>query len=176
MKKIIAFSGSNSSSSINQKLVNIVSSYVKNAEVEVIDLRKFDAPIFSVDLEKEHGHPQSMKDLFELMSSADGFIVSSPEHNGMVPAFFKNVIDWQSRMGRKLFNDKPAVFLAASPGGRAGASVLGHLLSIMPFQGAKVVGGHGIGNFHDKLIDGELIAGDDQDKIKSLIADLEAQL
>ena len=176
MKKIIAFSGSNSSSSINQKLVNIVSSYVKNAEVEVIDLRKFDAPIFSVDLEKEHGHPQSMKDLFELMSSADGFIVSSPEHNGMVPAFFKNVIDWQSRMGRKLFNDKPAVFLAASPGGRAGASVLVHLLSIMPFQGAKVVGGHGIGNFHDKLIDGELIAGDDQDKIKSLIADLEAQL
>ena len=45
MKKIIAFSRSNSSKSINQQLVRIVSKYIKNAEVEVISLRDFPAPI-----------------------------------------------------------------------------------------------------------------------------------
>lgn len=176
MKKIIAFSGSNSSTSINQQLINIVSTYVSNAEVEVVDLRDFESPIYSSDLEKEKGIPIGIQNLFDLISTADGFIVSSPEHNGMVPAFFKNVIDWLSRMERKPFNNKPAVFLAASPGGRGGASVLGHLLSLMPFQGANVIGGHGIGKYHSKISEGKLIQGDDQDKLKALIVQLERAL
>ena len=176
MKKIIAFSGSNHSMSINQQLITIVAQYVKQAEVEIIDLRDYEAPLYSIDNEKATGFPSSMTALFEKMSSADGFIVASPEHNGSFPAFFKNTIDWLSRMGRKVFNDKPVVFLTASPGGRGGASLLAHLLAIMPHQGAKVIGGHGIGTFHQKTQNGELIDLDDKNAISKLIDQLEESL
>ena len=51
--KIIAFAGSNSSKSINKKLVTYASSLFENAEVEILDLRDYQAPVFSVDVEKE---------------------------------------------------------------------------------------------------------------------------
>ena len=169
MKKIIAFSGSNSSHSINQQLVQYIASTITDAEVEVLSLRDFEAPIFGVDLETEAGFPESMKALFDKMSSADGFIVSTPEHNGFMPAVLKNTIDWLSRMGRKVFNDKPVVFLSSSPGGRGGGSALGQILSVMPHQGAKIIGGHSVGSFFDKFKDGSLEDGEDKDVILKLV-------
>jgi NAD(P)H-dependent FMN reductase len=50
MKKILAFSGSNSSVSINQRLVKAAAKLV--AGIDVIDLRDYDAPIYSQDIEK----------------------------------------------------------------------------------------------------------------------------
>lgn len=174
MKKILAFSGSNSSTSINQQLVKIASTYAVNAEVEVIDLRDYEALIFGLDLEKE-GVPSAMVELKEKMHSVDGFIVSSPEHNGSMPAFLKNSLDWVSRQGGKIFNDKPVVFLSTSPGPRGGASVLKHLVEIMPYRGAKVVGSHGVGSFESKLEGGELY-GADKEAIQELVAKLEAAI
>lgn len=174
MKKIIAFSGSNSSTSINQQFVKFMATQLTKVEVEVLDLRDFEAPIFSTDLEAEIGSPESMKALFEKMSSADGFIVSTPEHNGYMPAVLKNTIDWLSRMGRKVFNEKPVVFTSASQGGRGGASALGQMLQVMPHQGAKIVGSHSVGSFFDKFKDGELVDGEDQQAIQKLLTELEA--
>lgn len=173
MKKIIAFSGSNSSTSINQQLIHSIANMVTEAEVEILSLRDFEAPIFGTDLEAEIGSPESMKALFEKMSSADGFVVSTPEHNGFMPAVLKNTIDWLSRMGRKVFNEKPVVFLSSSPGGRGGASALAQMLTIMPHQGAKVIGGHSVGSFFDKFKDGSLTAGEDKDAVLKLIKELE---
>ena len=172
MKKIIAFAGSNSSTSINHQLIQAVSTYVDEAEVEIISLRDYEAPIFGVDLEKESGYPDTVKALFDKFSEADGFIVSTPEHNGFIPAIFKNTIDWLSRMGRKVFNKKPVVFLSTSPGGRGGASALGQLLAIMPHQGAEVIGGHSVPSFNEKFEAGDLVEGDDKEAIKKLITQL----
>ncbi|MGB1004587.1 MAG: NADPH-dependent FMN reductase, partial [Salibacteraceae bacterium] len=168
--------GSNSSTSINQQLVKYMASIVKDAEVEVLDLRDFEAPIFSTDLEAEIGAPESMKVLFEKMSSADGFIVSTPEHNGYMPAVLKNTIDWLSRMGRKVFNGKPVVFTSASPGGRGGATALGQMLVVMPHQGATIIGSHSIGSFFDKFKDGALVDREDKLAIQKIITDLEDSL
>ena len=176
MKKIIAFSGSNSSTSINQKLVKFMANQLTELEVEVLDLRDFEAPIFSTDLEAEIGSPPAMKALFAKMSLADGFIVSTPEHNGYMPAVFKNTIDWLSRMGRKVFNEKPVIFTSASPGGRGGASALGQILQVMPHQGAKIIGSHSVGAFFDKFIDGALIDGEDKEAIQKLVRNLEAAI
>lgn len=176
MKKIIAFSGSNSSKSINQQLIRIVASMVNEVEVEVLDIRDYPAIVYGIDEEENNGFPETMKAFNEKMLSADGYIVSSPEHNGSMPSALKNTLDWISRMGGKIFNEKPTVFLATSPGARGGASVLDHLMTIMPYRGAKIVGGHALGSFSEKVIDGELIEGEDKDKIASLIRDLENQL
>lgn len=117
-----------------------------------------------------------MKALQEKMGEADGFIVSSPEHNGSMPAVLKNSIDWVSRLGRKVFNDKPTVFLTTSPGPRGGASALAHLLAIMPYQGAQVVGGYSLGSFHEKVEQGTLKSGEDKDRIEELIKELSRAL
>ena len=169
MKNIVAFSGSNSSKSINQQLIQAVSKMVNGAEVNILNIRDYVAPIYGQDEEEENGFPESMVQFHKQIQSADGFIVSSPEHNGSMPAAFKNTIDWVSRMGGKVFNEKPTVFLSTSPGPRGGASVMGHLLSIMPYQGAKVIGGHSVGSFNDKVQNGELINGEDKTSIQTLV-------
>ncbi len=176
MKKIIAFAGSNHSKSVNQQLIEIVSAYVKTAEVEVLNLRNFEAVMYGLDEEENNGYPESMKRLHKITREADGFIVASPEYNGMIPSVFKNTIDWLSRMGGKVFNEKPVVFLSSSPGPRGGVTALGQLLSTMPYRGAKVVGGHGVGNINEKIEGNELVAGEDKESILKLLKQLEEEL
>lgn len=176
MKKIIAFSGSNSNNSINQSLIKATAQLVSNAEVEILNLMDYPAVIFSVAEETNNGFPQTMVDLKDKLSEADGFIISTPEHNGSLPAFFKNAIDWLSRQSRAVLNNKPTVFLSTSPGGRGGKSALEHLVNIMPHQGAKVVGSRPLGNFNEKVINNQLIEGEDKNAILKLVKELEEQL
>lgn len=176
MKKIIAFAGSNSSVSINKKLLNLVIPTFTNTEVELLDLRDFKVDVYSPDDEKESGFPAKIQELFAKMTEADGFLISVPEHNGSMPAVFKNTLDWLSRMGRKVFNQKPTVLLSATPGGRAGAGVLGHIESIMPHQGAEVVALYGVGNFHSKWEEGVFNDKKDLDVLKDIVQKLEAAL
>jgi chromate reductase, NAD(P)H dehydrogenase (quinone) len=156
MSKIIAFSGSNSSNSINQQFIHATVNLLDNVDVEVIDLRDFPAPVYGIDLELSDGFPQSMQDLNVKLAEADGFIISSPEHNGSMPAVLKNTIDWLSRIEQKVFNNKPTMFMSTSPGPRGGASALEHLVAVMPYRGANVIGSYSLGSFGDHVVDGSL--------------------
>lgn len=51
MKKILVFSGSNSSKSVNQK-VAIYAASLTELETTVIDLRDYDLPMYGVDMER----------------------------------------------------------------------------------------------------------------------------
>ena len=53
--KILGISASNSSTSINKKLVTYAISLVDKAEVEILDLNDYEMPIYSADREKELG-------------------------------------------------------------------------------------------------------------------------
>ena len=111
-RQILAFAGSNNSQSINKELVRYTCNLIDKSKTEVkfIELEHYHAPVYGIDLEKAEGFPADIKELRELMLSMDGFIISSPEHNGMIPAFFKNYIDWLSRVDEgKVFNDKPVL-------------------------------------------------------------------
>ena len=52
-----------------------------------------------------------MVSLQSKLAVADGYIIPTPEHNGFMPAVLKNTIAWLSRVGNKIYNDKPVVFL-----------------------------------------------------------------
>ncbi|MFT6244554.1 MAG: NAD(P)H-dependent FMN reductase [Salibacteraceae bacterium] len=158
MGKILAFSGSNSKNSINQKLILVTSEIVEGHEVEVINLRDYDAPLYGIDLEIESGIPASMKRLSEKMSAVDGYIISTPEHNGSMSALLKNTIDWLSRIEQKAFQNKPTVFMSTSPGPRGGISALSHIVDVMPYRGAEVVGHYALGSFDEHYKDGTLDA------------------
>jgi chromate reductase len=172
MKKIIAFSGSNSSKSINQQLVKIVASMVSNAEIEVIDLRDYPAPMYGIDEETTNGIPENMQQLSLKIAGADGVIIASPEHNGMTPAFLKSALDWISRTGDKPFAGRKLLLLSTSPGGRGGVTNLNNMAAVMPHWGATVVDTLSVGKFYDKVTDGkpsDELAAELKEKVDKLV-------
>ena len=136
--KIIAFGASPSKNSINKKLSTYAATLFENADVEVLDLNDFQMPIFTVDIEKGIGQHELAKAFLSKIASADMLVVSMAEHNGNYSAAFKNVFDWCSRINAKVFQEKPMLLMATSPGARGGASVLEIAKKAFPFYGGNV--------------------------------------
>ncbi len=138
--KILAFAGSNSTVSLNKKLVTFSSTFFPDDEVEILDLNDYEMPIYKRETEIESGIPQKAEDFAAKIDNCDLILLSTPEHNGNFSAVFKNLMDWISRIkGRKIFNGKPMFLMATSDGMRGGSSVLGIAEKRFPFDGAEVL-------------------------------------
>ncbi|MEJ2112522.1 MAG: NAD(P)H-dependent oxidoreductase [Flavobacteriaceae bacterium] len=157
MKNIIAFAGSNSKQSINKQLATYTSTLVENTKATILDLNDYDMPLFGVDLEAQMGQPQNAYKFLEQIKTSDGIIVSLAEHNGAYSAVFKNLLDWMSRIDGKTFAGKPMLLMAASPGGRGGASVLAIAKDRFPRHDANIVASFSLPNFGDHFSDGKII-------------------
>jgi NAD(P)H-dependent FMN reductase len=149
--KLLAFAASNSKKSINKQLVTYAASLVEGAEVEVLDLNDYELPLFSVDREAELGHPELAKAFLSKIAASDALMISFAEHNGSYSAAWKNLFDWSSRIGPKVFQDKPMVLLATSPGARGGASVLAAATGSAPFFAGHVKASLAIPSFYDNF-------------------------
>jgi len=151
--RVLAFAASNSRQSINRTLVDHVATRLRGLlpgpEVEHLDLHDYEMPIYSIDCERETGIPVPAHDFFEQIGEADAILVSFAEHNGFVTAAWKNVFDWMSRIEMKLWQGRPMVLLAASPGPRAGSGVLDSQEALAPRFGGIVRGRLGIGRWRD---------------------------
>ncbi|MEL1240437.1 NADPH-dependent FMN reductase [Flavobacterium flavipallidum] len=149
--KIIAFGGSPSKNSINKKLATYAASLFESAEVEVLDLNDYQMPLFSVDIEAEIGHHELAKAFLAKIESADFLVVSLAENNGNYSAAFKNLYDWCSRIVGKVFQEKPMLLMATSPGGRGGASVLEIAKNAFPRYGADVKATFSLPSFNENF-------------------------
>ncbi len=149
--KLLAFAASNSKKSINKQLVTYAASLLKGADVEVLDLNDYELPLFSVDKEEELGHPALAKAFLAKIAASDALIISFAEHNGTYSVAYKNLFDWCSRAGGKVFQNKPLVLLATSPGARGGASVLAAATNSMPFFAGQVMATLSIPSFFDNF-------------------------
>lgn len=163
--KIFAFSGSNSSQSINRKLVAYAADLFGSDEV-VYDMRDFEMPLFGVDIEKEIGaHPTAQKFL-DLIDAADVVVVSLPENNGTYSTAFKNTFDWASRIRKGVFGNKPTLLMAASPGSRGGKGVLEIATSNLARYGMDVRETFSLPVFYENF-------DQENQKIKNVALDLE---
>lgn len=181
MKNILAFSGSNSSKSINRQLVSHVKDFVKNNNVTEIDLRDYPLPLFSVDIENEKGIPENAINLQKLIDAHDAFIIGLPEHNSSMTAFLKNTIDWLSRIKRGTFEHKPILLVSASPGPGGGRSVLAQTETMLSgFLAGNVIGKFGFGRFYDNVEMNDSIIrikdGEAKNNLEVLIQKLENEL
>jgi NAD(P)H-dependent FMN reductase len=147
MKKIIAFAGSNNPDSINEKLVKSVMQEFPDSGIEFIDLKIFELPLYSQAIEGI-GVPEAAKVLFHKMNEATGFIMASPEHNGLPSAFLKNIVDWLSRIDQQFFGNKPIFLMSTSPGSTGGKSHLDLLARLVGRWGGNLMGTYSLGNFH----------------------------
>lgn len=139
MKKILFFAGSNSSKSINHKLVSFAASQFAGQSIEVIKLTDYELPLFGEDIEREKGYSVDLKMLYNKIKEADALVISVNEHNGMVSAYFKNTMDWLSRLDRHFLEGKKVLLMSTSNGKRGGASALEYTKNILPRFGATVV-------------------------------------
>ena len=172
--KLLAFAASNSSKSINKKLVTYACSLVKNAEIEILDLNDFEMPIYSADREEQDGIPKLAHAFYKKIGAADALLISYAEHNGSYTAAFKNLYDWTSRIDAKVFQGKPMVLLSTSPGPGGARSVLATAKTSAPFFGGEVLADLSVPRFYDNFDtdSGEISNPDIKQQLKAAIAKL----
>ncbi|HMN95164.1 MAG TPA: NAD(P)H-dependent oxidoreductase [Phycisphaerales bacterium] len=136
--RILAFSGSARTGSLNQRLVAVAAEGARKAgaEVTLISLRDFPAPIYDGDLEEASGLPESIKKLKALMAVHQGLLIACPEYNSSITPLLKNVIDWLSRPQPNeaplaSFDGKVCGLLGASAGAFGGLRGLFHVRDIL---------------------------------------------
>ena len=172
--KILTFAASNHKASINKQLVQYAANRFKEtmmqeATIELIDLIDYELPLFRQDREADDGIPEQAKDFFARIGAADAIIVSFAEHNGLYNAAYKNLFDWASRIDQKVYQEKPMVLMATSPGGRGGANVLKTAVESAPHFGMDVKGSVSVPKFQEnfdseagELTNAELVAKVDE--------------
>lgn len=134
--KILCFSGSTRSGSINQKLLDSAIKELESLDCEatLVSLADYPMPIYDGDLEAKDGIPESAFKLAKLMDEHDGYFVTCPEYNGSLSPLMKNTIDWMTRVPAEEavpFKGKVAAIGACSPGGMGGIAMLYHLREIL---------------------------------------------
>jgi chromate reductase len=172
--KIVAFAGSPSKKSINKKLATYATDLFKNAQVEVLDLNDYEMPLFSVDKEVVIGQHPLAKAFLDKIASADLLVVSLAENNGNYSVAFKNTVDWCSRINGKIFQDKPMLLMATSPGARGGASVLEIAKNNFPRFTADIKAVFSLPSFNENFdIEANVISNVELDKeLKDIVANL----
>lgn len=156
MKKILAFAGSNSSTSINFQLLTHVANRIQGHEVKIQDFTQYELPIYSADWEKEKGMPLSATIINNIIKDHDALVIAVNEHNGNVSAYFKNMVDWLSRLDRNFLVKKKILLISTSPGKRGAASALEYTKGILPRFGGEIIESFSFPSFNDNFKDGKM--------------------
>ncbi len=156
--KLLAFAASSSTKSINKQLVTYAASLVENAQIEILDINDYEMPLFSQDKEAQLGQPAQAKQFFAKLGEADAIIISFAEHNGSYTAAYKNLFDWTSRIDMKLFQNKPMILLASSPGPGGASTVLNAATTSAPYFAGNVKASISIPSFFENFdVDNQIL-------------------
>lgn len=151
MATILAFAGSNSSTSINFKLVNYTALLIVGHDVQILNMANFPFPMYSEDYEKENGFSNSLIELKNDIANADALIIAVNEHNSNMSAYFKNLIDWLSRLERGFISDKKVFLLSTSPGKRGGIAAHELVKNMLSRFGAEITAAFSLPSFYDNF-------------------------
>ena len=152
--KIVAFGASTSSTSINQTLATYVAGLFKDAidaEVTILKISDFKVPMFSEDMEKEVGKAEGAQAFLDALAPADLVVVSYAEHNGTYTAAYKNLFDWSTRIQRTVFQEKPVIYLATSPGANGAKNILESAVNSATHFGANVLASLSLPSFSENF-------------------------
>lgn len=106
----------------------------------VLAPRLTELPFFDQDLESTP--PAAVSALRLQVAAADAIVVVTPEYNGTIPGLLGNAIDWLSRPydgEPAVLRGKPAIAVAASPGGVGGVRALVSLRTVLGNAGVELL-------------------------------------
>lgn len=143
---MLVFVGSNSSKSINEQLTKAVLKEL-NIKHNFIDLKSLDIPLFSEDLEREIKSPKGILYLKEQIDLHEHIFITTNEHNQSLSAFFKNVLDWLSRLEVKFLQNKKIFILSTSEGRRGALGANEMLQNLIGRFGCEVYESYAFASF-----------------------------
>lgn len=96
---ILVFDTSYSSKSLNIKLLSFIKKLLlksTDAEVEYLDLKKYDIGLFNEEDIENFLIPENVKIINQKIIFSDALIISTSERAGSMTSNFKNLLDWLS--------------------------------------------------------------------------------
>ncbi len=137
--------GSNSSQSINRKLVRglieveSARSDTEGEAFEFLDILIGDLPLY--DYERDDDYPPEAIALKDAIRRSDALLIATPEYNRSIPGVLKNAIDWgSSPYGDSAFTGTPTGIIGASVGAPGTAMAQQHLRNILAYLDAPTLG------------------------------------
>lgn len=172
--KILAFGTSNNRRSINRALARYAAELVPGAAVEVVNIADYEMPLFSDEREQSLGQPAQAQAFYRKITETDALVTSFAEHNGSYTAAYKNLLDWTSRINRQVFQHKPAVYLATSPGPGGAANVLASAVDSANYFGAEVIASLSVPSFQKNFDEetGRMVNPEIEQQLQSAMAQL----
>ena len=124
--KLLVIAGSARAGSLNRRLAAVAAAMAgeAGADVQELDLRALQLPVYDGDLEASAGVPATVRPLADALRAADAVLLVTPEYNGFPTPLLINAFDWLSRLGAEgerpaglaITAGKPVALLSASPG------------------------------------------------------------
>ena len=149
--KILAFAGSNSSTSINFQLVKYTVNQLGEHDVQLYNMANMPFPMYSADAEKNDGFKNSLIEFSNEIKGADKIILSVNEHNGGPSAYFKNLLDWLSRLDREFMQGTRVFLMSTSPGKRGAQSSRDYAEKALSGFGANIEETFSLPSFHQNF-------------------------
>lgn len=126
---------------------------VQGHDIQVLNMTGYPFPMFSEDDEKQKGYSNSLVELKNEIAKSEGLILSVNEHNGNPSAYFKNVLDWLSRIDIKFLENTKVLLMSTSGGKRGAMGSLGVVEKMLPRFGAEIVATFSLPSFYDNFSD-----------------------
>lgn len=147
MTRVLLICGSQRAASLNARLLAALGSALPDdVMAETLLPSEVDLPLFDGDREQDPALTDKVRTLHARFLAADALIVASPEYNGLMTPYLKNLVDWVSRLPWRdaavanAFADKPVLLAAASPGWSGGAVGIPACRALFGYCGAVVFG------------------------------------
>jgi NAD(P)H-dependent FMN reductase len=102
-------------------------------------MANFPFQMYSEDREKSEGFSNALVEFHRDIKECRGLIISVNEHNGNPSAYFKNVLDWLSRLDRKFLSDKKILLMGTSGGKRGAQGSIEVITKLLPRFGGEIV-------------------------------------
>jgi NAD(P)H-dependent FMN reductase len=147
MTRLLLVAGSLRRDSFNARLLrHMAERLASRCAVDLLEPNQVDLPLFDQDLEADPGVVARVVALHARISRCHGLIVASPEYNGQLTPYLKNLVDWVSRLAyvdarcEPAFCDRPVLLCSASTGRSGGSLGILHARALFGYVGALVIG------------------------------------
>jgi len=147
MTRLLLVCGSQRRESFNARLLAHLARRLRS-QCEIDDLASpdVDLPLYNQDLESEPEIVERVIRLHRRFDASNAILVASPEYNGQLTPFLKNLIDWISRIPRidrrfgSPFVGRPVLLCSASTGSTGGAVAIPAARALFGYVGCVVLG------------------------------------
>ncbi len=120
-------------------------------------MAQYPFPMYTMDDEKQKGFSNSLIEFKNYVQQSQGLVLSVNEHNGNPSAYFKNLLDWLSRLERNFLENTSILLMSTSPGKRGGIGALGVVQDMLPRFGGTIISTFSLPSFGENFAEGQIV-------------------